>query len=352
MTREGLRFALVGVAAVILGLVAGWDGPLVLGAAILILVPCAIAFVQAPTKAEIAHAPRSVQCERLSDTTLEITIRTSRRVGVFAEVASDPEPRRLHRLARRHDFVTLTLSVDTRRRFAGAIGPVHFVRRDPFGICRRVIASTDPIDLVVTPRITSTPHTPTREHSSSDEQNPRTSQGQATVSETTREYIPGDEPRRIHWRSSARLGQLMVRQETGTPSADVTIILDRAVTTWNTAPSFRNDNSADNFELAVETVAALIDDLLPTGRTIELLCTDEGTVAIDRTAERTFLRILASVTTSSGSTLNGRDFARVARNPRGTHLIVVTRGRDNFGLVHGVSPRARVVEPHLPDVNP
>lgn len=349
MTKEGLRLTFVGVVAGILGIAANWDGPLVVGGSILAVALVALVFTVGSGTGAVTHCPTTIECERLSSTTIDVDITTTRRIGIYAEVATDAEPRRLYRLERTSRSARLRLPVDTRRRFAGNIGPIRIVRRDPFGVARRVIASTPTIEVIVTPRIIDNPAPHLRRDSDDGVRESTTQSATTTVTETVREYVAGDEPRRIHWRSSARLGQLMVRRETSTPTADVLVVLDRATTTWNTAPSFGNDNSADNFECAVEAVAALINGLLPSGRTITLLCGDEGTTVVDRTAERAFLRTLAAVGLSDSTTLSGRDFIRATRQLRGTHLIVVTRGTENRRLVLAASPRATIIEPNLPE---
>src|SRR5690606_27216812 len=43
---------------------------------------------------------------------------------------------------------------------------------------------------------------------------------------STREYRPGDAMRRVHWRASARHGELMVRQEEQRSHPDVRLALD------------------------------------------------------------------------------------------------------------------------------
>jgi len=70
----------------------------------------------------------------------------------------------------------------------------------------------------------------------------------STFTRGIREYVRGDSPRHVHWRSSAKLGQLMVREyETeGLPLFDVAIDLQAP---WQ---------SEEQFELAVTACASLL----------------------------------------------------------------------------------------------
>lgn len=64
---------------------------------------------------------------------------------------------------------------------------------------------------------------------------------------SVREYVAGDEPRRIHWRATARAGQLMVRDYVDPAQPRFTVVLD-------CDPSALDD---DEFEAAVEVAASL-----------------------------------------------------------------------------------------------
>ena len=68
-----------------------------------------------------------------------------------------------------------------------------------------------------------------------------------------RAFRSGDSPHWIHWRTSARLGELMVREFEETPNDNLTILLDA----WVPAISQQNSSAKDRLEQAV-TLAATI----------------------------------------------------------------------------------------------
>jgi uncharacterized protein (DUF58 family) len=74
-----------------------------------------------------------------------------------------------------------------------------------------------------------------------------------------REWHVGDSRRLIHWRSSARIGKLVVRQLERPRSRDVAVVLDL----WQPEP--HTAEHADNVELAVSFAATVVSDLCRKG---------------------------------------------------------------------------------------
>jgi uncharacterized protein (DUF58 family) len=70
-----------------------------------------------------------------------------------------------------------------------------------------------------------------------------------------REYVPGDDPRQIHWRSTARTGVLTVREHVDTTEPTTTVVLDTHPTALG----------ADAFEHAVEFAASVVTILARSG---------------------------------------------------------------------------------------
>ncbi|MEW6359754.1 MAG: DUF58 domain-containing protein [Planctomycetota bacterium] len=79
-----------------------------------------------------------------------------------------------------------------------------------------------------------------------------------------REYRPGDNPKHIHWRTSARLSKLILKEFERDEPLGYTIVLD----------SFANHGmpaALDTFERAVSLTATLIDDLARHGAKVFLI---------------------------------------------------------------------------------
>ncbi|QGG93635.1 DUF58 domain-containing protein [Actinomarinicola tropica] len=138
--------------------------------------------------------------------------------------------------------------VPTHRRSIIPVGPARSIKGDALGIARREVVSGRQVDLYVHPRTTVLPSfsagwirdlegRTTNDLSPSD-----------VAFHTLREYVPGDDRRHIHWRTTARLGTLMVRQFVDTRRSHLGIVLSTDATDWI---------DDEEFELGVSVVGSL-----------------------------------------------------------------------------------------------
>lgn len=89
---------------------------------------------------------------------------------------------------------------------------------------------------------------------------------------SVREYAPGDDVRRIHWRSSAHRGELMVRQEEQPWQARLTVVLDTR------ADAFTGAGADSTFEWAVAAAASVVDHAARLGYEVDLVADAGRTV--------------------------------------------------------------------------
>lgn len=147
----------------------------------------------------------------------------------------------------------------TARRSVLKVGPVTAVRSDPLGLLRREQHLTGEHELYVHPR--------TVRIDGSHAGLVRDLEGQAvqvlTDSDISfhalRDYVSGDDRRHIHWKSTARTGQLMVRQFEETRRSHLLLAL-----------STRLDDYSDleEFELAISAAGSLGVQALRDGHTV------------------------------------------------------------------------------------
>lgn len=139
-------------------------------------------------------------------------------------------------------------AVPTNRRAVIVAGPAVSVRGDQLGLLRRTVRWTDPVELFV--------HPLTARLRPSAAGLVRDLEGEITKTITNndisfhalRAYEPGDALRNVHWRTSARTGQLMVRQYEESRRSQLILLQ---------STEREHYASDDEFELAVSVLASI-----------------------------------------------------------------------------------------------
>jgi uncharacterized protein (DUF58 family) len=163
---------------------------------------------------------------------------------------------------RRH--VTYQVRSDIRGRFE--IGPMSVRATDPFGMVELGRAFHTTVPLVVTPRTVSLPDIPIiGAWTGTGDNRPRAFAIGSAEDVTVREYRRGDELRRVHWRSSARVGELMVRREEQPWQSRATLFVD------NRQAVHRGQGVSSSLETAVSVAASVAVHLGRRGFTVRLV---------------------------------------------------------------------------------
>jgi uncharacterized protein (DUF58 family) len=156
---------------------------------------------------------------------------------------------------------SIRYSVTPGRRGVHAVGPGSLTFTDPFGLARSAGVGVEAEHVVVYPAFERLgPMSRTGRFFGGDRPKGATLADLFTEFFTMREYQPGDSLRRIHWRSTARMGRPMVTQDEMRRQSKVTILLDdRRELHRRVTPE------KDSFERAVESAASLVDLFIRTG---------------------------------------------------------------------------------------
>lgn len=211
------------------------------------------------------------------------------------------------------------------------LGPLTVERRDPFGLFRWARRQTGDGVLWVHPRIhpmRALPVGVVLDYEGRTHDNARL--GTVTFS-ALREYVPGDDPRQIHWRSTARLGTLVVREHVDTTEPTTTVVLDTRSGAFD----------AGSFEHAVEVAASVVRTVESIGRPVELRIIGEPPVPDDEAGSvLDRLALAARRPEADPATL----LATVERVPAGGALVVVT-GQAEAGLLTRLAEQRRRFRP-------
>jgi uncharacterized protein (DUF58 family) len=119
---------------------------------------------------------------------------------------------------------------------------LDLVTRSPFGLIERRVTTVEPAELIVYPRVGQL----TRRWQILQRQSAETKRGQRHDRSAQqqeyhglRDYRPGDSPRWIHWRTSARLGQPMVKEFEQQSEQDLAILIDPWLPRTKVTPELR-----------------------------------------------------------------------------------------------------------------
>jgi uncharacterized protein (DUF58 family) len=145
--------------------------------------------------------------------------------------------------------------------------------RFPLGIVERGLVFDLPSEILVAPRLGRLTPRWRREHGLADElmHRPNTKAGMFEDEfHRIREYRPGDNPRLIHWRSSARQSQLMVREFHQSRNQSLIVLLDL----WQS--EHPTSDEEDRVELAVSFAATISLEQMKQSRDSSLYVASAG----------------------------------------------------------------------------
>ncbi|WP_198587280.1 DUF58 domain-containing protein [Glycomyces xiaoerkulensis] len=127
--------------------------------------------------------------------------------------------------------------IPTERRGIVDVGPLGIGKRDLLGLAATAGSFGPASRLWVHPRLWTLARTPDGLARSLEGTADKVEQGSLTF-HSLREYVVGDELRHVHWRTSARIGQLMVKEHVDTSVPTVAIALDDRPEGWPDPDSF------------------------------------------------------------------------------------------------------------------
>jgi uncharacterized protein (DUF58 family) len=232
-------------------------------------------------------------------------------------------------------LVPARIDVHGARRGVITVGPAMSVRGDPFGLIRRQVDWAEPIEIFVHPRtirlesfgtglLRDLEGRTTEDVSMSD-----------LAFHTLREYVPGDDRRYIHWRSSAKVGsaveggKFLVRQFRDTRRTHLLVIVDGTARAYDDPEQFETALSV-GASVALRATEDLLDATLviadqPVRRQSGRLGTTNRVLDIFARAE-----------------LGGRDLAGLVASgaeaaPDATYAMIITGGKAGFGVMRRVA---------------
>ena len=189
------------------------------------------------------------------------------------------------------------ISTRCRRRGMYTTGPVKVTTGDPFGLFKFTRRFGDKAPVVVLPRPEELPYFSVP---------PAQLPGEGVVHKRThyvtpnasgvREYYPGDSYNRIHWKSTARLGRLMVKTFEMDPTSNIWVVLDL----HREVKAGEGDESTEEYGVRIAT--SLAYRFLQSNRMFGLLMEgSEREVLEPSRGEQQYLRVLEALAVAEAS---------------------------------------------------
>jgi uncharacterized protein (DUF58 family) len=279
--------------------------------------------------------PRVREGDRLD---VELGLTARRRLATF--VLEERVPERLGRTVRvpvsslgSGKDVTHRYGLRATRRGVYDVGPLVAIAGDPLGLAQRETVVAEPFELLVHPNVELVSDRPLTRQFEDPPIRPPVSKPWPSGLEFygMREYVPGDDLRRIVWRASARTGRTMVREAEQGITDKVTIVLDTNRTHHShdgpglSGPSSGGYGTSDSFEVGVRAAASLGVRHLREGYEVKVLANDGWLTRALRgsTSQLLLLDALARVQTSR-SPIGGAVRTLLTTGSRDAHNIFIT----------------------------
>lgn len=208
----------------------------------------------------------------------------------------------------------LLFKVPTERRAVWTVGPVRTVRIDPIGLLRREQSLTEPELLYVHPRTVPVQGSASGLVRDLEGETIRKLSDNDVAFHALRNYVPGDDRRYIHWKSSAKTGTLMVRQFEETRRSHMLVVLSTRL------HDYADD---DEFEDAVSIASSLGVQTLKEGQT---LTAATSTRTLRHGTARRLLDQYAGVDFERHAPSLAEVARRIARNDTGASVAVFVCG--------------------------
>ena len=274
LTTRGRAFLAAGGATVVCSVLLGYDALLrvgILAAAVPLLTAALASRARYRLRADRVIAPGRVAVGEVATVTLGLVNEGRMPTGLLlledrVPYALGTRPRFVVDHMGRHWSREVSYPVRSDARGHFDVGPLSVRVSDPFGMIELIRTFSATSHLVVTPTVHRlAPVRAVSDSTGAGDRRPRAFSVGSAEDVTVRDYRQGDDLRRVHWRSTARTGELMVRREEQPWQSRATVLLDARTV------AHRGNGPGSSLEWAVSATASVSVHLAQAGMSVRLI---------------------------------------------------------------------------------
>lgn len=275
LTAAGAVVAVISVLGYVLARAVGGQALFLLVYAGIVLVVAAVATSRRKRRLDAERSTLPTRMRVGQAANVEVTVRAPRRLRAFVlqehvpSLLSDPVRVPVASVGGGQEFVhSYTLRPTLRGVYS--LGPLAAEWTDPFGLARHQQVLTEPLDVIVHPSTEPIFDRPLTRMWEDPPFRPPISKPwpQGFEFYGMRDYVPGDDPRRIVWTAAARTGKYLVRESEQGITDRITLVID------NEARAHSPGYPSETFELAVRAIASLGAYHIKQGYSVRLISND------------------------------------------------------------------------------
>ncbi|WP_427385206.1 DUF58 domain-containing protein [Janibacter sp. G56] len=295
MTTRGRSLLAAGIALVACGVLLGYVDLTRLGV-LLVALPALSALLTRRHPLDLIVerriVPSRIQIDEVADVTLTIENGSSRTSPLMlaeeqVDYALGDRPRFVLPRMSRGEARTLHYRVRSHARGRHRLGPLAVRVKDPFELTTRATTLSGGDEVIVLPRAVPLGGGPPASGTGGEGEVPHMAALHGEDDIAIREFRDGDDLRRIHWPSTARTGEMMVRQEDRPARRRAIVLLDTS------SDVHAGTGTAGSFEWAVTAAASVCAHLIEHGYAVHLVTPDTAAVSSEPVTLVTALDVLA-----------------------------------------------------------
>jgi uncharacterized protein (DUF58 family) len=238
------------------------------------------------------------------------------------------------------------------------LGPLRFEQADLFGLWRKTRQFDVVETILVRPKIHNLLGDATGRHQQAPSRTANPALSSSIAFDRLRAYVVGDDLRRVHWKTSARAGELMVRETLDEIVDDILIVIDDNTGDLDTGRSNSQTKAANTepnqaYEDLVEIAASLAMYAAQVGQRARIRTSSGASAEQNAGVVSTEALRLLALATPTGIGIDNEAAGLKTLRPGGKQFLLTTRGepsdtaefvRQAASMLGRRSPKTHLIE--------